>query len=145
MLVEEARDLGKDLFGLRCERVEIVLGVRHSLEPLQGGLHSGASQLAVDYYGQAQKQVARAAGENGRREACEVAVDPGYGDLVTGPDFWRSIRLERRCNLSVPARILLNGNFTFCPISDFKGLNRQRQHARQLLRDELHDELWPTA
>ena len=69
----------------------------------------------------------------------------GYGDLVTEPDFWRSIRLERRCNLDVLARMLLNGDFTFCPIRNFKGLNRQQRHARQLLRDKLHDELWPTA
>src|SRR6516165_3142870 len=42
----------------------------------------------------------------------------GYGDLVTGPDFWRSIRLERRCNLDVPARMLLNGEVwvPLCPL-----------------------------
>ena len=61
----------------------------------------------------------------------------GYGDLVTKPDFWRSIRLERRCNLDVPARMLLNGDFTLCPIRNFKGLNRQGWHARGGMRDNF--------
>ena len=72
----------------------------------------------------------------------------GYRDLVAGPDLRRSAsgnRLEQGCNLDVPARMLLNGDFTFCPTSDFKGLIGQRQHSRQLLRDTLHDDLWPTA
>ena len=72
----------------------------------------------------------------------------GYGDLVAGRDFRRfgsAIRLEQVCNLNVPARMLLNGDFTFCPIRDFNGLAGKRQHTRQLLRDKLHDELWPTA
>jgi hypothetical protein len=59
-------------------------------------------------------------------------------ELVAGPDSRRSACanwLERRCNLDVLARMLLNGDFTFCPIRNFKGLNRQRRHARQLLRD----------
>ena len=72
----------------------------------------------------------------------------GYGDLVAGPDSRRSAsanRLEQGCNLDVPARMLLNGDFTFCPIRNFKGLHRKRRHARQLLRDKLHDKLWPPA
>src|SRR6516164_1207835 len=77
-----------------------------------------------------------------------VGAANGYGDLVAGPELRRSAsanRLEQGCNLDVPARMLPNGDFTFCPIRNFKGLNRQRRHARQLLRDKLHDELWPTA
>jgi hypothetical protein len=72
----------------------------------------------------------------------------GYGDLVAGQDFRRfgsAIRLEQGYNLNVPARMLLNGDFTFCPISDFKGLSLSRQHTLQLLSDKLHDELLPTA
>jgi hypothetical protein len=37
-------------------------------------------------------------------------------------------------------RMLLNGDFTFCPIRRFNGLAGKRQHSRQLLRDRLHDE-----
>jgi hypothetical protein len=48
---------------------------RHALEHLQLGLHAGAAELAVVQHGQAQEQVARAAGENGGRETAEVAVD----------------------------------------------------------------------
>ena len=72
----------------------------------------------------------------------------GYGDLVAGQDFRRfasAIRLEQGCNLNVPARMLLNGDFTFCPIKNFNGLAGQRQHTRQLPRDKLHNEHWPTA
>src|SRR5215475_5601132 len=75
MRVEEAGDLAERLLGLRREGVEIVLRVRHALEHLQLGLHAGASQLAVGEHGEAEKQVARAAGEDGRREAGEIAVD----------------------------------------------------------------------
>jgi hypothetical protein len=68
----------------------------------------------------------------------------GYGDLA-GRELkvWRlvsAIRLEQGCNLNVPARMLLNGDFTFCPIRHFNGLAGKRQHTRQLLRDRLHDE-----
>src|SRR5262245_41560926 len=44
-------------------------------------------------------------------------------------------RLEQRCNLYVPARILLNGDFTLCPISD-----RQEQPFGRLLDCILKDE-----
>jgi hypothetical protein len=52
----------------------------------------------------------------------------GYGDLVTRRDaedtrFATNIRLDREYNLHVTARILLNGDFTFCPICDFNGLS----------------------
>ena len=56
-----------------------------------------------------------------------VGAANGYGDLVAGPELRRSAsanRLEQGCNLDVPARKLLNGDFTFCPIRNFKGLNR---------------------
>src|SRR5262245_35191801 len=75
MLVEEARDFGEDFLRLRHKRIETVLGVGHPLEYLQVGLHSRAAQLAMRQNGQAQKQVARAAGENRRRETGKVAVD----------------------------------------------------------------------
>src|SRR2546428_719029 len=52
----------------------------------------------------------------------------GYGDLGTRLDLkvgrlTRAIRLEWEYNLNVPARILLNGDFTFCPIHDFNELS----------------------
>jgi hypothetical protein len=75
VLVEEARDLGKDLPGLRGIVVEIVLGVRHALVDLKLGFDTGAAKLAVREYGQAQEEVARAAGQNSRWKAGEVAVD----------------------------------------------------------------------
>ena len=64
------------------------------------------------------------------RRRCRRGAVPqeGYGDLVAGRDFRRfgsAIRLEQGCNLNVPARMLLNGNFTFCPIRDFNGLAGQ--------------------
>src|ERR1700730_104833 len=46
-----------------------------------------------------------------------------YGDLATGREFATAIRLDRGHNLNVTARILLNGDFTFCPISDFNELS----------------------
>src|SRR5262245_31417399 len=75
MLVEEAGDLAERLLGLRRKGVEVVLRVRHALEHLQLRLHAGAAQLAVGEHGEAQEQVARAAGEDGGREAGEVAID----------------------------------------------------------------------
>src|SRR5262245_44813946 len=73
MLVEEAGDLAERLLGLRREGVEIVLRVRHALEHLQLGLDAGTAQLAVGEHGEAEEQVARAAGEDGGREAGGVA------------------------------------------------------------------------
>ena len=49
------------------------------------------------------------------------------------------IRLGLEHNLNVTARILLNGEFTFCAIHDFNGLAVVKEHARQLSRDEAHD------
>ena len=70
-----------------------------------------------------------------------------YEDLTTGREFkaWRlatAVPLEWEHNLNVLARILLNGEFTFCPIRDFNELAVAEEHTRQLLRDELDDKLW---
>ena len=51
-----------------------------------------------------------------------------YGDLATGRElkagrFATAIRLDRGHNLNVTARMLLNGDFTFCPICDFNELS----------------------
>src|SRR5260370_7608194 len=75
MLVEEPPNLAERLLPLRGEGIENVLRVRHALEHLQLGLDAGAAELAMGEHGEAQEQVARAAGENGRREARKVAVD----------------------------------------------------------------------
>jgi hypothetical protein len=83
-----------------------------------------------------------------RRRRRGVVPQKGYGDLVAGRDFRRfgaAVWLEQGCNLNVLARMLLNGDFTFCPIRHFNCLAGKRQHTRQLLCDKLHDELWPTA
>ena len=69
MLVEEPRDLGEDLLGLRRRGVEIVLGVRHALVDLKLCFDPGAAKLAVRKHGEAQEQVASAAGEDRRRKA----------------------------------------------------------------------------
>jgi hypothetical protein len=55
------------------------------------------------------------------------------------------IRLEGEYNLNVTARILLNGDFTFCPTYEFNDLTTAKERDRQLLRDELHGKLWTTA
>ena len=36
----------------------------------------------------------------------------------------------------------VNGEFTFCPIHDFNELRVARERDRQLLRDELPDNVW---
>jgi hypothetical protein len=59
--------------------------------------------------------------------------------------FATAIRLDRQHNLDVTARILLNGEFTFCPTHDFNELSVAKKHTRQLLRDGLHDKLWTAA
>jgi hypothetical protein len=74
----------------------------------------------------------------------------GYGDLGTRRDaedmrFATDIWLDWVYNLDVTARILLNGDFTFCPICDFNGLSRgEGSHSTTFARS-LHDKLWPTA
>src|SRR6266481_2482010 len=95
-------------------------------------------------------------GTKSRREVaqwrCRRGAVPqkGYGDLGARRDwkagrFATAVRLDRGYNLNVTARILLNGDFTFCPIHDFNGLRMAKQHIRQLLRDQLHDRLRTTA
>ena len=54
--------------------------------------------------------------------------------------FARAVQVKREYNLNVTARILLNGEFTFCPI--LGGLRVARERDRQLLRDELPDNVW---
>ena len=73
-----------------------------------------------------------------------------YGDLATACELKTgrlrtAIGLEWEHNLNVLAQILLNGNFTFCPTCDLNELGVAKKHARQLLRDELHDKPWTTA
>ena len=50
----------------------------------------------------------------------------GYGDLAGRELKVRrlasAIRLEQGCNLNVPARMLLNGDFMFCAAFDFNEL-----------------------
>jgi hypothetical protein len=55
------------------------------------------------------------------------------------------MRLEQQHNLSGMARILLNGDFTFCLSRDFNELDVAKKSTRQLLRDQLHNEPWTTA
>ena len=72
-----------------------------------------------------------------------------YRALATGRDsqgerFVRAIRLEREHNLSGMARILLNGDFTFCATNDSNGLRvAKRAHsttsARGALRQASND------
>ena len=86
-------------------------------------------------------------GTKSRREVVRRQCRKLYGVLVTGvnwrpDDLPRAVRVEREYNLNVTARILLNGEFTFCPIHDFNELRVARQRDRQLLRDELPDNLW---
>ena len=86
-------------------------------------------------------------GTKSRREVVRRRCRKLYGVLVTGvswrpDDLPRAIRVERRHNLNVTARILLNGEFTFCPIHDFNELRVARERDRQLVRDEVPDSLW---
>ena len=66
----------------------------------------------------------------------------GHGRELEAGRFARAVRVEREYNLNVTARILLNGEFTFCPIHDFNELRVARERDRQLLRDELPDNVW---
>jgi hypothetical protein len=86
-------------------------------------------------------------GTKSRREVVRRQCRKLYGVLVTGvswraDDLPRAVRVEREYNLNVTARILLNGEFTFCPIHNFNELRVARERDRQLLRDELPDNLW---
>src|SRR4029077_1684584 len=75
MLVEEGSDLLEGFPGLRRGIVADVMGVRHPLIDLKGGFNAGLAQLAVNANGVTQQKVARAAGQDGRREALHVAVN----------------------------------------------------------------------
>ena len=55
-----------------------------------------------------------------------------YGDLGTGRDlaadrFAMPIRVKSEYNLDVMARMLLNGDFTFCPTNDSNDLGVARR------------------
>jgi hypothetical protein len=89
-------------------------------------------------------------GTKSRREVVRQRCYGLYADFATGRDLntgrlEAAIRLGRGHNLNVTARILLNREFTFCPIHDFNELGVAEERTRQLLRDELHDKLRTTA
>jgi hypothetical protein len=55
----------------------------------------------------------------------EGGAQKGYGDLVLSLRFERfasGVRRDWEHNLDVTARILLMGDFSFCPIHDFNSL-----------------------
>ena len=86
-------------------------------------------------------------GTKSRREVVRRRCRKLYGVLVAGvswrrDDLPRAVRVERAYNLNVTAQILLNGEFTFCPIHDFNELRVARERDRLLVRDELPDNLW---
>jgi hypothetical protein len=56
-----------------------------------------------------------------------------------------AMRREQQHNLSGMARILLNGDFTFCLSRDFNELDVAKKSTQQLLRDQLHNEPWTIA
>ena len=56
----------------------------------------------------------------------------GHGRELEAGRFARAVRVEREYNLNVTARILLNGEFTFCPIHHFNELRVARERDRQL-------------
>ena len=66
----------------------------------------------------------------GTKSRRRVVLRPGrgrYGDLAMGRDLQArrlatAIRLGLERNLNVMARMLLNGDFTFCPVCNFNEL-----------------------
>jgi hypothetical protein len=68
-----------------------------------------------------------------------------YGDLGSGQQLRVRRATRRRCNLDVTARMLLNRDFTFCPMCDFNRLRLPWSPHLQLLRDKPRDGPWPTA
>src|SRR5258707_2888696 len=75
MLVQETRDVGEGFLGLRRVHVEAVLRMRHALVDVELGDHAGAPELAMRAHRVGEEEVARAAGQDGWREAVEIAVD----------------------------------------------------------------------
>src|SRR5689334_20232452 len=75
MLIEKTRDVGEGFLGLRRVHVEAVLRVRHAFIDVEIGDDPGAPELAMRAYRVREEEVARAAGQDGRREAVEIAVD----------------------------------------------------------------------
>src|SRR5258706_7230138 len=75
MPVEETRDVGKGFPGLRRVHVEAVLRVRLALIDVELGGDAGTPQLAMRAHRVGEEEVARAAGQDGRRKAVEIAVD----------------------------------------------------------------------
>src|SRR5450432_2576711 len=75
VLVEEIRDVGEGLLGLRRVRGEGKLRVGLTFIDIQIGFDSGAAQLAVRAHGVAEEQIARAGGEDSRWETAEVAIN----------------------------------------------------------------------
>ena len=73
----------------------------------------------------------------GTKSRRRVVLRPGrgrYGDLAMGRDLQArrlatAIRLGLERNLNVMARMLLNGDFTFCPICNFNGLSVAKTHS----------------
>src|SRR5271166_3239059 len=66
-------------------------------------------------------------GTKSRREVVRRLCRGRYGDLAAGRElkagrFATAMQLDREHNLYVTARILLNGDFTFCLICDFNEL-----------------------
>ena len=86
-------------------------------------------------------------GTKSRQEVVRQRCRGRYGDLTTARELKAgrlatAVWLECEHNLNVLARILLSGEFTFCPSRDFNELAVAEEHTRQLLRDELHNKLW---
>src|SRR5450631_854197 len=75
MPIEEPRNVGEGLAGLRRIDVELVLGMRLPLIDIEIGNDTGAAQFAMGANRIAEKQVAGAGGQDGGRKALEVAID----------------------------------------------------------------------
>jgi hypothetical protein len=62
--------------------------------------------------------------------------EPAMGERCVVPLALSYASLEHRYNFEVTARILLNGEFAFCPIRDFNELSMAKIAHQQLWRDE---------
>ncbi len=63
-------------------------------------------------------------------------TNPRWGNVCVVPRALSYVGLECRYNFGVSARILLNGEFAFCPIHDFNELSMAKIAHKQLWRDE---------